>query len=119
MTGWLRARPRSQLSSGAMSQKRLRGFVALGDNATWPSDHIIACSCVIPTTKFTAILLVMMSRGRFSGQVRRRRLRRLEILHLAHGPPRGAPFLLVAVHKLRHWIMTLFAGPSALYPRGR
>jgi hypothetical protein len=31
--------------------------------------------------------------------------------------PRGAPFLLVAVHKLRHWI-TLFAGPIALYPRG-
>jgi hypothetical protein len=33
------------------------------------------------------------------------------------GPARG-PFLLVALHKLRHWIMTLFAGPIALYPRG-
>jgi hypothetical protein len=68
--------------------------------------------------KFTAILLVMMRPGRFIGHVRKRRfLRRLESSTL-HRAPRGALFLLVALDKLRHWIMSLFAGPIALYPRG-
>jgi hypothetical protein len=72
--------------------------------------------------KFTAILLVMISTGRFSGDVRSRRFcltAARTILHLPAWAPRGAPFLLVAFRKLRHWIMTLFAGPIALYPRGR
>jgi hypothetical protein len=80
--------------------------------SSWPSIRSLR--------KFTAILLVMMSLGRFSGYVFGRRFslrrRRPDFLQLVHGPRKGPLFYLWLSINCGMELMTLFAGPSALYP---
>jgi hypothetical protein len=80
--------------------------------SSWPSIRSLR--------KFTAILLVMMSLGRFSGYVFGRRFslrrRRPDFLQLVHGPRKGHLFYLWLSINCGMELMTLFAGPIACTP---